>query len=180
MWMDGLRAWQRYTCGVQSLRPVGPDRKKNVIPQIWWCKWILKMSVKECSINAKSKTTLKPTEKALYSEFSDCQSEKLSCRTNFLSVTFKCKYKQIQVSCTWILESLLLPWPTQGGFAVFQVRRSPVSIALLSFFFHCSATSFARGSSGLGALNNAWIDSNTVRICKAGDHLSERHTRKST
>lgn len=26
MWMDGLWAWQRYTCGVQSLRPVGPDR----------------------------------------------------------------------------------------------------------------------------------------------------------
>lgn len=49
---------------------------------------------------------------------------------------------------------------------------SPVSMAWLSFFFHCSATSFARGSSGLGALNNAWIDSNTVRICRAGDHLS--------
>lgn len=47
-------------------------------------------------------------------------------------------------------------------------------MALLSFFFHCSATSFARGSSGLGALNNAWIDSNTVRICRAGDHLSGR------
>lgn len=52
--------------------------------------------------------------------------------------------------------------------------RSPVSMAALSFFFHCSATSFARGSSGLGALNNAWIDSNTVRICRAGDHLSGR------
>lgn len=51
---------------------------------------------------------------------------------------------------------------------------SPVSMAVLSFFFHCSATSFARGSSGLGALNNAWIDSNTVRICRAGDHLSGR------
>lgn len=47
-------------------------------------------------------------------------------------------------------------------------------MAWLSFFFHCSATSFARGSSGLGALNNAWIDSNTVRICRAGDHLSGR------
>lgn len=53
-------------------------------------------------------------------------------------------------------------------------QSSPVSMALLSFFFHCSATSFARGSSGLGALNNAWIDSNTVRICRAGDHLSGR------
>lgn len=52
------------------------------------------------------------------------------------------------------------------------VHARAVSMALLSFFFHCSATSFARGSSGLGALNNAWIDSNTVRICRAGDHLS--------
>lgn len=59
-----------------------------------------------------------------------------------------------------------------GGGAT--TSRSPVSMAALSFFFHCSATSFARGSSGLGALNNAWIDSNTVRICRAGDHLSGR------
>lgn len=51
---------------------------------------------------------------------------------------------------------------------------SPVSMAWASFDFHCSATSFASGSSGLGALNNAWIDSSTVRICKAGDHLSVR------
>lgn len=47
-------------------------------------------------------------------------------------------------------------------------------MALLSSLFHRSATSFARGSSGLGALNNAWMDSNTVRICSAGDHLSGR------
>lgn len=54
-----------------------------------------------------------------------------------------------------------------------RTESSPVSMAVISFFFHCSATSFARGSSGLGALNNAWIESNTVRICRAGDHLSE-------
>lgn len=54
-----------------------------------------------------------------------------------------------------------------------RTESSPVSMAVVSFFFHCSATSFARGSSGLGALNNAWIESNTVRICRAGDHLSE-------
>lgn len=128
------------------------------------------MSVKECSINAKSRTTLKATEKALYREISDCQSEKLSCRTNYLSVNIN-KFKFPGKFVTTLAD-------THRSFAVFQVRRSPVSIALLSFFFHCSATSFARGSSGLGALNNAWIDSNTVRICKAGDHLSERHTRK--
>lgn len=46
-------------------------------------------------------------------------------------------------------------------------------MAWASLVFHCSATSFASGSSGLGALNKAWIDSRTVRICKAGDHLSE-------
>lgn len=63
---------------------------------------------------------------------------------------------------------------TAGVFGGATTSRSPVSMAALSFFFHCSATSFARGSSGLGALNNAWIDSNTVRICRAGDHLSGR------
>ena len=41
-----------------------------------------------------------------------------------------------------------------------------------SFAFHWSATSLARGSSGLGALSNAWIDSRTVLICRAGLHLS--------
>lgn len=46
-------------------------------------------------------------------------------------------------------------------------------MASASLDFHFSATSFASGSSGLGALSNAWIDSSTVRICRAGDHLSE-------
>ena len=49
----------------------------------------------------------------------------------------------------------------------------PVSIASASLTFHSSATSFAKGSSGFGALNSAWIDNNTVRICKAGLHLSK-------
>ena len=52
----------------------------------------------------------------------------------------------------------------------------PVSMAWASLVFHCSATSFANGSSGLGALNKAWIDSRTVRICSAGDHLSTKAT----
>ena len=45
-------------------------------------------------------------------------------------------------------------------------------MALDSFAFHWSATSLARGSSGLGALRSAWIDSRTVLICRAGLHLS--------
>lgn len=53
-----------------------------------------------------------------------------------------------------------------------KVQLLPVSMALLSQVFHISATSFAKGSSGLGALSNAWIESSTVRICRAGDHLS--------
>lgn len=53
-----------------------------------------------------------------------------------------------------------------------KVQHLPVSMALLSQVFHISATSFAKGSSGLGALSNAWIESSTVRICRAGDHLS--------
>lgn len=55
----------------------------------------------------------------------------------------------------------------------FFLIDSPVSMASASLDFHFSATSFARGSSGLGALSKAWIDSRTVRICRAGDHLSE-------
>ena len=45
-------------------------------------------------------------------------------------------------------------------------------MALLSFVFHSSATSLARGSSGFGALRSAWIDRRTVRIWRAGLHLS--------
>lgn len=52
---------------------------------------------------------------------------------------------------------------------------SPVFMASASLDFHCSATSLAKGSSGLGALSNAWIDSRTVRICRAGDHLSRNN-----
>ena len=48
----------------------------------------------------------------------------------------------------------------------------PVFSACSSFVFHSSATSFARGSSGFGALIKAWIDNRTVRICNAGLHLS--------
>ena len=45
-------------------------------------------------------------------------------------------------------------------------------MASASLIFHCSATSLANGSSGFGADSNAWIDNKTVRICKAGLHLS--------
>ena len=48
----------------------------------------------------------------------------------------------------------------------------PVTRAAPSFVFHCSATLLSRGSSGLGADNNAWILNKTTRICNAGDHLS--------
>ena len=49
-----------------------------------------------------------------------------------------------------------------------------VLIACCSFCFHNWATSLANGSSGFGAERSAWIDKRTVRICKAGDHLSFR------
>lgn len=51
-------------------------------------------------------------------------------------------------------------------------------MAPASLVFQFSATSFAKGSSGLGALSNAWIESSTVRICSAGDHLSEINDKK--
>ena len=54
----------------------------------------------------------------------------------------------------------------------------PILMALASSNFHCSATSLAKGSSGLGALSRACIDNNTVRICRAGLHLSEIGRRK--
>lgn len=52
-------------------------------------------------------------------------------------------------------------------------KNSPLFMAANSLTFHCSATSFARGSSGFGALNKAWIERRTVLICNAGLHLSE-------
>lgn len=41
---------------------------------------------------------------------------------------------------------------------------APFRIASGSFVFHISATSFASGSSGLGAESSAWIERSTVRI----------------
>ena len=54
--------------------------------------------------------------------------------------------------------------------------NKPVWIALVSLFFQASATSLAKGSSGLGALNKACMDNKTVLICNAGLHLSEKET----
>ncbi len=45
-------------------------------------------------------------------------------------------------------------------------------MAEASLAFQMVATSFASGSSGLGALSSAWIDSSTVTIVSAGLHLS--------
>ena len=56
--------------------------------------------------------------------------------------------------------------------AYFLVQSLAFLIASASLIFHSSATSFARGSSGFGAERSAWIDRSTVRICKAGLHLS--------
>lgn len=57
-----------------------------------------------------------------------------------------------------------------------KISNLPVWMACDSLTFHCSATSLARGSSGLGALSKAWIDRRTVLICRAGLHLSETKT----
>lgn len=53
-------------------------------------------------------------------------------------------------------------------------QSQPVLIAVVSLVFHCSATSLANGSSGLGALSKACIESKTVLICRAGLHLSAK------
>lgn len=50
----------------------------------------------------------------------------------------------------------------------------PLAIASGSLSFQCCATSFAKGSSGFGAERSACMERSTVRICKAGDHLSDK------
>ena len=50
------------------------------------------------------------------------------------------------------------------GFEFTSYIIIPLCNASASFVFHISATSLAKGSSGLGALSNAWIESNTVLI----------------
>lgn len=59
------------------------------------------------------------------------------------------------------------------GFAYFCVHSLAVAMAAASSSFQLLATSGARGSSGLGAPRRAWIESRIVRICSAGDQLSE-------
>lgn len=61
---------------------------------------------------------------------------------------------------------------SQAFMAYRLVHSRAVLMASASLTFHCSATSLARGSSGLGALRRAWMESSTVRIWRAGLHLS--------
>ena len=53
-----------------------------------------------------------------------------------------------------------------------RLNNPPFLIASFSSLFQCSATSLARGSSGLGLLSRAWMLSRTVLICSAGLHFS--------
>ena len=66
----------------------------------------------------------------------------------------------------------LSPIPLHHHLSPYTPPPSPLSMALASFVFHSSATSLARGSSGLGALRRAWMDRRTVLIWRAGLHLS--------
>ena len=52
------------------------------------------------------------------------------------------------------------------------IERKPFAWAACSSDFHFSATSASKKSSGFGALNKAWMERRTVRICKAGLHFS--------
>jgi hypothetical protein len=58
------------------------------------------------------------------------------------------------------------------GDAYFRVHSLAVSMAAFSLSFQLLATSAASGSSGFGAPSRAWMESNIVRICSAGDQLS--------
>ena len=59
-----------------------------------------------------------------------------------------------------------------GFIAKLSVNSRARRIASASSFFQISATLLSSGSSGFGALINAWMLSSTVRICNAGLHLS--------
>ena len=56
--------------------------------------------------------------------------------------------------------------------AYILVHCRAVAIALVSFAFQAAATSLANGSSGFGADNRPCTVSSTVRIVRAGVHLS--------
>lgn len=66
----------------------------------------------------------------------------------------------------------------QLSIAYLRVHSLALRIASLSLTFQSSATSFAKGSSGFGALRSACMDSKTVLIWSAGLHLSLRISRQ--
>lgn len=59
------------------------------------------------------------------------------------------------------------------GTAYCCVQAFAVAMAACSSSFQLFATSAASGSSGFGAPRSAWMDSRIVRICSAGDQLSD-------
>ena len=61
--------------------------------------------------------------------------------------------------------------PDSSDLAYCLVHSLAVCIAAGSSSFQRCATSFASGSSGLGAPSSACIERRMVRICKAGDQL---------
>ena len=79
---------------------------------------------------------------------------------------------QILRMTSWPESLVALNAPPNLWLLLICIAYIPVSMALDSFSFHVSATSLAKGSSGFGALRRAWIDSRTVRIWRAGLHLS--------
>jgi hypothetical protein len=79
----------------------------------------------------------------------------------------------LPVLATWYLRTSLLGYLDPHGFAYCWVHSWAVLIACAWFSFHACATSFARGSSGLGAPKRAWIERRMVRIWSAGDQLPE-------
>lgn len=110
------------------------------------------------------------------------KSNKRSCHFGWPTVftqIFKSPNLEV-IWCYFKTENIALlrrALPARSGWQNPHARShpSPVFKASASLDFHCSATSLAKGSSGLGALSNAWIDSSTVRICRAGDHLSRNN-----
>lgn len=65
-----------------------------------------------------------------------------------------------------------------AGAANLRVQSWASATAASSSSRHCLAMPSSSGSSGFGALSRACTEIKTVRICRAGDHLSFKMSRQ--
>jgi hypothetical protein len=71
----------------------------------------------------------------------------------------------------------LIVLPLLGNITKFYIYKLDIWLKVIAIVKNrpkilCYQTYVANGSSGFGAERRAWIERSTVRICRAGDHLS--------